>query len=43
MYWTAVTYYEYEKQKNEANKTIRLIDTNYSLQIAEDLRIKLLE
>ena len=43
VYWTAVTYYEYEKQKNEANKTIRLIDTNYSLQIAEDLRIKLLE
>ena len=43
VYWTAITYYEYEKQKNEANKTIRLIDTNYSLQIAEDLRIKLLE
>jgi len=43
VYWTAVTYYEYEKQKNEANKTIRLIDENYSLQIAEDLRIKLLE
>lgn len=43
VYWTAVTYYEYEKQKNEINKTIRLIDTNYSLQIAEDLRIKLLE
>jgi hypothetical protein len=43
VYWTAVTYYEYEKQKNEANKTIRLIDTNYSLQIAEDLRTKLLE
>jgi hypothetical protein len=43
VYWTAVTYYEYEKQKNEANKTIRLIDTNYSLQISEDLRTKLLE
>ena len=43
IFWTAITCYEYEKQKNERNKSIRLIDANYSLQLAEDLRIKLLE
>jgi Ca2+-binding RTX toxin-like protein len=43
IFWTSITCFEYEKQKNERNKSIRLIDANYSLQLAEDLRVKLLE
>ena len=29
-YWKPVTYYEYETQKNEYNKTIRTLDNRYS-------------
>jgi len=43
VYWTPISYYEYEKSKNEQKKTIRLIDSNYALNAAEQLRKKLLE
>lgn len=43
IFWTPITCYEYERQKNEKNKSIRLIDSSYSLQIAEELRLKLLD
>lgn len=43
VYWTPVSYYEYEKNKNEQRKNIRLIDNNYALTAAEKLRKKLLE
>ena len=37
VYWTSVTYYEYEQQKNELNKAIRVVDSNYSNKISEGL------
>jgi hypothetical protein len=43
VYWIPVSYHEYEKSKNEQKKTIRLIDSNYALNAAEQLRKKLLE
>ena len=30
IYWSAVTYYEYETLKNEYNKTIRVLDNRYN-------------
>lgn len=38
VYWSPVYYYEYELEKNEANKNIRLLLNTYSLEIAEQLR-----
>lgn len=38
VYWAPVTYYDYERDKNESKKFIRVIDANYSLEIAEELR-----
>jgi hypothetical protein len=43
IFWQGITCYEYERIKNEKNKSIRLIDSSYSLQLAEELRLKLLE
>jgi len=43
IYWTAISCYEYERRKNEANKTIRLLDSNFALEAAENLRVKLLD
>lgn len=41
VYWEPVSYYDYEKIKNESKKHIHLIDANYALPIAEELRLKL--
>lgn len=38
IYWSPVTYYEYETQKNEFNKTIRVLEKNYSQLISDNLR-----
>jgi hypothetical protein len=38
-YWSPVYYYEYEQERNERNKNIMLVDANFSLDIAEELRI----
>jgi hypothetical protein len=43
IYWTPISYYEYERRKNEKNKTIRLLDSNFALEAAETLRVKLLD
>ena len=43
VYWVSTSYYEYEKNKNEQRKNIRLIDNNFALNAAEKLRKKLLE
>lgn len=36
-YWKAVTYYEYEHEKNEFNKSIRVIDSNYKQAMVDNL------
>jgi hypothetical protein len=38
-FWSPVYYYEYEQEKNEKNKNIRLLDSGYSLEVAEQLRV----
>lgn len=43
IYWSPISYYEYERRKNEKNKTLRLLDQNYALEAAETLRVKLLD
>jgi hypothetical protein len=43
IYWSPVSYYEYERRKNEKNKTVRLLDQNFALEAAETLRVKLLD
>jgi hypothetical protein len=37
-YWTPVSYFDYEKDKNESKKFINVIDANYSIEIYEELR-----
>ena len=43
VYWGHVTYFDYENEKNEANKNIRLLDSNYALQVSEGIRKKMKE
>lgn len=38
IYWKPVTYYEYETQKNEYNKNIRILDKKYSGTISNNLK-----
>lgn len=38
VYWSPVYYFEYESEKNEKNKNIRLLLNSYSLEVAEQLR-----
>ena len=42
-YWRPVSYYEYETDRNEFNKTISVMDNNYSKLISDELRIKMKE
>lgn len=37
-YYLPITYYEYESNKNEFNRTIRVIDSEYKYVISENLR-----
>jgi len=39
VYWSPVYYYEYEQEKNEKNKNVRLLDANFSMEVAEELRV----
>jgi hypothetical protein len=43
VYWSPVYYYEYENEKNEKNKNIRLLDTGFAMEVAEQLRVALKE
>lgn len=43
VYWSPVYYYEYENEKNEKNKNIRLLDSSYAMEIAEEIRVALKE
>lgn len=38
IYWRPVSYYEYEYDKNEYNKSIRIIDKDYAQQISDNLK-----
>lgn len=40
-YWVPVYYYDYEYEKNEANKFVRLLDAKYLIEATESVRIKL--
>jgi hypothetical protein len=37
IYWTSVTYYDFENEKNEFNKTIRVLDARYASDFSNDL------
>lgn len=37
-YWSPVTYFEYENEMNEYNKTVRVMDSRYKAQAAQDLK-----
>ena len=41
IYWKGITYYEYENERNEYNKSIRLIDKDQSDTAVENLRVLL--
>jgi hypothetical protein len=43
VYWSPVYFYEYELEKNEKNKNVRLLDSSFSLDMAEELRTLLRE
>lgn len=38
VYWSPVYYYEYEQEKNEKNKNVQILDSTFSLEVAEELR-----
>ena len=38
VYWSPVTYIDYETDKNEFNKTIRVLDSDYKQIIADNLK-----
>ena len=38
VYWKAVSYYEYEDERNQYNKTVRVLDKNFSQTISNNLR-----
>ena len=37
IYWVPVTYYDYENENNEKNKTIRVLDNKYTSDVVENL------
>lgn len=37
VYWAPVTYFEYEQERNEFNKTINVLDSNFKQTISENL------
>lgn len=41
IYWKPITYYEYEVEKNEYNKSIRLIDSSQAMKAVDNLRVLL--
>jgi hypothetical protein len=40
-FWEPVTFYDYEREKNEKNKNLYLLNADSYLDVAEDFRIKL--
>lgn len=43
IYWAPVTYYEYESERNEFNKTIRVLDSDYKQNMVDSLKQKMKE
>ena len=37
-YWSPVTIYDYEKEKNEANKTVNILSKSYTAQAATEIK-----
>jgi len=37
-YWTSVSYYDFENEKNEYNKSVRLLDNRYSTTFSNNFR-----
>jgi len=37
IYWIPVTYYDYENENNEKNKTIRVLDNKYTSDVVVNL------
>lgn len=37
-FWSPVSYYDYERDKNESKKFVQVIDANYALEIEEEFR-----
>ena len=37
IYWTAITHYDYEIEKNEYNKSVRIIDKDYQYTVVDNL------
>lgn len=38
IYWSGVTYYDYEYNRNEYNKSVRVLDNRFSQQAVKDLK-----
>ena len=38
VYWTPITYYDYEHEKNEYNKSIKVMDKKYAQQASDNLK-----
>jgi hypothetical protein len=36
-YWDPISIYDYETEKNEFNKSIRVLDRSYSTQVSKEL------
>ena len=41
VYWTPVTYFEWERARNEKNKNIWLLDAGRALDVSEDIRVSM--
>lgn len=41
VYWSPVYFYEYELEKNEKNKTVKVLDKSFAIEVSEKLRVKL--
>jgi len=38
VYWKPVTYFEYEYEKNEFNKTVQVVDVTFAQQASDNLK-----
>lgn len=43
VYWSPVSFYDFEVEQNEQRKFVQLLDANYALDTAENIRVKLKE
>lgn len=43
VYWSAVSYFDYEREINESRKFVSLLDANWAIEASEEVRLKLKE